>query len=762
MAWISAFDRIRNALAGMPVGLQSGDAEDMAAAAAPAEGGETDTPVPVARQSAAGDIPVNRAGDAPAAAAPAPELPDAGDTGQEALRMPQQRPAAGQGGGADRDLPAGPDNAGGPREIGAPAGGEGRGQGSQGGRDMRSAPGPGEIVTRSIDGSGNNAEHADWGAVGQELLRLAPANYADGIGEMVTDLPNAREISNAVVAQEDEIENSFGASDFLWAWGQFIDHDITLTEGGDTEFAPIAVPEGDAVFAEGGVIVFSRVTPEEGTGEDSLREYVNEVTAFLDASMIYGSDAETAEALRDGAYLLLDADGNLLLTDDGGVLAGEVRAAENIALTSMQTLFAREHNRWVDELAERFPELSDDELFDAARMRVEAEIQAITFNEFLPLLVGEDAIADYEGYDASVNPGIAVEFSAAAFRFGHSLLSSELLRLEEDGSSIEAGSIALQDAFFNPSEITENGGIDPLLRGLAGSTAQELDTQIVEDVRSFLFAADGEAGLDLAAINIQRGRDLGVASYNDLREALGLERAESFADITSDADLAAELEALYGDVDLVDAWIGGLAEDPYGDGMLGETFSLVIIDQFTRIRDGDAYWSEAGQFSDRELDALWDTTLADVIEANTDIGSVQDNVFLAYTRLGGDEADNLLVGSTGRDLILGEGGDDTLEGSAGDDQLEGGDGADRLDGGAGDDLLYGGAGADVFVFVEGGDDVIADFEAGIDSLEIGFEIDAGMLAFEGGNVVLQIDEDTSVTWLDASLDDVTFDLFGMG
>ena len=420
------------------------------------------------------------------------------------------------------------------------------------------------------------------------------------------------------------------------------------------------------------------------------------------------------KALRgEGGKLLLDDEGLLLTTGDGNVLAGDVRAGENVALTSMQTLFAREHNRWVDKLAKQDPSLSDDELYQAARQMVEAEIQAITYNEFLPLLVGEDAIAAYEGYDPTVNPGISVEFSTAVFRLGHSLLSPEIQRLEEDGSEIAAGNLSLRDAFFSPEEIAENGGIDPILRGLADGTAQELDTQIVEDVRSALFGAPGEGGLDLAVLNIERGRDLGVPTYNDLREAVGLTQAEDFSDITSDAALADALEEVYGDVDLVDAWIGGLAEDPTGGGIVGELFATVIIDQFERLRDGDPFWSEGSDLPEDQLAALWDTSLADVIEWNSDIGSIQESAMLAYNRVGGTEGDDALTGSLPSDLILGLEGDDLLIGNAGDDQLEGGAGSDSLDGGAGNDLLIGGKDGDSFIFTGlFGDDVIADFDAG--------------------------------------------------
>lgn len=595
---------------------------------------------------------------------------------------------------------------------------------------------------RPIDGTGSVHHHPDWGAAGQQLLRLAPADFADGIGEFAgPDRPSPREISNAVMEQTADEPNSFGVSDLFWAWGQFVDHDIDLTRAGTTEYYEMPIPLGDPAFDPGNtgtaVMPFFRVGPMDGTGVTTPREYANEITGFLDASVVYGSDAVTAASLRSAdGKLLLDGDGLLLLTG-GGVLAGDVRAAENVPLTSLQTLFAREHNWWVDELASRDPSLTADELYDAARQRVEAEIQAITFKEYLPLLVGHDAIDAYEGYDPCVNPGIAIEFSTAAYRFGHSLLSATILRLEEDGTTISAGNLALRDAFFAPEQISDNGGIEPVLRGLGAGTAQELDLHIVEDVRSFLFGDPGDGGLDLGSLNIMRGRDMGIASYNDLREALGLDPAHNFNDITSDPVLAGKLEALYGDVDSVDAWIGGLAEDPYGDGMVGETFALVIVDQFLRIRGGDPFWSQGSDLPQWEIDALWGTTLADVVERNTDVGSMQNNALLAYDRIGGDDGNNILAGADGRDLVLGFDGNDSLSGGAGEDQLEGGGGNDTLDGGGandlldggdgndllmggtGDDTLIGGADADIFAFGPGnGDDVVADFDILLDLLDV--------------------------------------------
>lgn len=600
---------------------------------------------------------------------------------------------------------------------------------------------------REMDGSASNADHDDWGAAHQQLLRLAPASYADGVGAMRSDLPNPRAISNAVNAQGEgeSIPNAAGASDFLWIWGQFIDHDLGLTEGGHTEAAPIFAPIGDPHFDPegdgGGIIGFHRVDPVEGTGETAPRSHENAITAFIDASMVYGSSQETGAKLRAAnGYMAMESGDLMPGMAEGQPLAGDVRAAENIALTSMHTLFVREHNRLVDALGAEHPDWSGDQLYMAARMRVEAKIQAITYNEFLPLLVGEDALSEYRGYDPSVNPGIAVEFSTAAFRVGHTMLSSRLQRLEENGQDIAAGAIALRDAFFQPQQIMAHGGIDPILRGAATQEAQAIDTLIVEDVRSFLFGMGG-VGFDLAALNIQRGRDLGVASYNDLREALGLERARDFSDVTADAALAAQLEAVYGDVEDIDAWVGGLAEDAFGGGLLGETFATIVIDQFERVRAGDPYWSQAGALGAEETAALWETRLSDIIRANTDIGAIQDDVFLAYDRIGGTTGSDALYGDGDRDLLIGFVGDDRLEGGDGEDHLEGGEGRDTLIGGGGNDMLVGGEGRDAFIFAgQFGDDVIRGYEAWeIVQVDVAGQWDRPGYSRAGEDLVLRFD-----------------------
>jgi hypothetical protein len=512
-------------------------------------------------------------------------------------------------------------------------------------------PPPGqEAAEYSVDGTGNNSKNPEWGSTDEALLRLTSVEYEDGISTPAgSDRPSAREVSNAVAAFEEATLNEKQLTDLTWLWGQFVDHDIDLTEnatdadGNPLEPLPIEVPAGDPHFDPSGTgevtIDFNRSNFDSSSGDsvDNPRQQINQITAFLDGSVIYGSDETRANELRtfEGGQLKT-SEGDLLPFNEAGLanaggtssslfLAGDVRANENAALSALQTLWVREHNHWADRFAAENPELTDEELFQQTRAMVTAELQSITFNEYLPALLGRDAIDAYAGYDSSVNPGIANVFSTAAYRFGHSMLSSELLRLNNDGSEAEEGNLSLSDAYFAPSEITDNG-IDSILLGAASQQAEEIDNVVVDDVRNLLFGPPGSGGLDLAALNIQRGRDHGLADYNQTRIDVGLEPVEDFSEITSDPELAEKLEQLYGDVDNIDVWVGGLAEDHLLGSSLGVLFTTIIADQFERIRDGDANWYQ-NTLSGIQLRQVEHTTLSDVIERNTEIEDLRPNVF---------------------------------------------------------------------------------------------------------------------------------------
>jgi hypothetical protein len=504
----------------------------------------------------------------------------------------------------------------------------------------------------SVDGATTRAD--GLGAAGTQLLRLGSPAYAEGVSAP-NDLgrPGPREVSNAVVRQEDILYNSRGVSDLFWQWGQFLDHDLDLVpaqHAGTAERYDIPVPAGDPHFDPTGtgtqVIPFTRSAYDPATGDSAAnpRQQVNAITTFIDASLVYGSDAERAEYLREGSGGRLKvSEGDLLprlvndpsapVPNDGplGVelfVAGDTRVNEQVGLTAIHTLFVREHNRLADLM---YPILGDDEAtYQWARQVVTAEIQAITYNEFLPLLIGDDALEAYAGYDATVDPRISNLFSAATFRLGHTLLSPNLLLLDESYQPLTDGPLPLRDAFFSPEVVVQHG-IDPILRGFSDQPAQELDNQVVDDVRNFLFGAPGAGGLDLPATNLQRGRDQGLLGYNAVRTAFGLPAVTDFDEPIFLPGVGDALAFVYASVEAIDVWIGGLSEQHLVDAMVGPLIHAVLVDQFTRLRDGDPLWYE-GLFPDQDLAWLDALRLSDVIAWNTGIEGIQDEVFLASHR----------------------------------------------------------------------------------------------------------------------------------
>ncbi len=513
---------------------------------------------------------------------------------------------------------------------------------------------------RSYDGSGSNAGNTAWGSANIDLLRIAPAAYSDGFTPISG--PSARAVSNAVSAHPvNEMPNNRGMTAMVYAWGQFLDHDMDLTPPGTTESFNIPVPNGDLSFDpfHTGTATISLTRsiydPLTGTSAANPRQQINTISAFIDGSMVYGSDSTRAAALRtnNGGKLATSA-GNLLPYNTGLLanandahivgdsqlfLAGDVRANENIELTSMQTLFVREHNRLADAIAATHPAMNDEGVYQSARRIVGAEIQAITYGQFVPTLMGPNALTSYSGYNLSVNPGVATEFSTAAYRVGHSMLANDIDFLDNSGNAI-APSIDLANAFFNPAPIQAHG-IDPILKYLSTSQAEEVDNKVVDGVRNFLFGPPGSGGLDLASLNIQRGRDHGLASYSNARVAYGLSPATSFADITSDVALQGELTSVYSSPADVDLWVGGLAEDHLSGSSLGPTFQAIIADQFQRERDGDRFYYLNTATNSDLLSLLSsvgmttnDLTLTNILEWNTVLTNLPANDFLAVPEPG--------------------------------------------------------------------------------------------------------------------------------
>ena len=499
---------------------------------------------------------------------------------------------------------------------------------------------------RTMDGSDNNLLQPDMGKAGTPLMRQSPSAYADGLSSPAgAARPSARAISNAVCSQAGGVPNAAPVTDMVWQWGQFIDHDIDLTEGTNPpEAFDIAVPMGDAFFDpfNTGTQTIGLTRSHFWTGGPAFlpRQQLNDITAYLDGSMVYGSDDVRATELRrlDGTGKLKTSAGDMLPYNTAGLpnapssdpsffLAGDVRANEQVGLTAMHVLFVREHNFMCDVFAFLFPGFDGEVYYQLARAMVVGEIQAITYKEFLPILLGPNAIPPYVGYNHFTNTTIANEFSTAAYRFGHSMLSPTLKRLDAAGATIPEGDLPLQDAFFDPTILPTEGGIDPVLRGLAAQRPQEIDMRVVDDVRNFLFGPPGAGGFDLAALNIQRGRDHGLIDYRSMRMAYGLPVVNSFNQISSNPVVQNKLMTAYGSVNDIDPWIGCLAEDKAPNALVGRLVRAVLVDQFRRLRDGDRFWYQI-YLPEPFLSIVESQKLSDIIRRNTGIGSeLQDDVF---------------------------------------------------------------------------------------------------------------------------------------
>jgi hypothetical protein len=180
--------------------------------------------------------------------------------------------------------------------------------------------------------------------------------------------------------------------------------------------------------------------------------------------------------------------------------------------------------------------------------------------------------------------------------------------------------------------ITEEGGIEPILRGLAYQLHQQIDAYIVDGVRNNLFAT-----LDLPALNMQRGRDHGLSDYNTLRTFYGLEPVTDFDEINADPKLWSNLTAVYGSVDNVDPWVGMIAEGSDG-ASVGGLRHTIIKKQFENVRDGDRFWYSIDPgLNAQDLAFLENLRLKDVIEMNTGIQNMPENVFYVSEGPTGDE-----------------------------------------------------------------------------------------------------------------------------
>ncbi|KAG7223962.1 hypothetical protein INR49_015219 [Caranx melampygus] len=510
-------------------------------------------------------------------------------------------------------------------------------------------------------------------------------------------LPLVRQVSNNILSTTDAgVVSDREFTHMVTLFGQWNDHDLTFTpfspsirsfsNGVNCDEScervepciPIPIPPRDPRLPSGpdSCIPAFRSAPTCGTGFSAYnfggvpqkREQINSLTAFLDLSQVYGSEDSLARNLRD----LTNNDGlmrvNTEFKDNGRellpfnpmqvqmcatrrrvtndtnarevpcFLAGDVRVDENIALTSLHTLFVREHNRLARLLKRLNPHWDGETLYQESRKIMGAYTQVFVFRDYLPHIVGDEAmrriLGRYPGYNPNIDPSISNVFATAAYRFAHLAIQPFLSRLDANyRENRQFPSVPLFKAFFSPWRIVDEGGIDPLLRGLLGRPAK-LNTQdhmMVDALRERLFQFVMHLALDLGSLNMERGRDHGLPGYNAWRKFCGLSQPRNEAElgqVLNNRDLARRLLQLYGTPANIDVWLGGVAEPFVRGGRVGPLFSCLIATQFQRIRQGDRLWYEnPGVFTPRQRAALSTARLSKIVCDNTGVTSVPLDAF---------------------------------------------------------------------------------------------------------------------------------------
>ncbi|KAL5017897.1 hypothetical protein ScPMuIL_003619 [Solemya velum] len=538
---------------------------------------------------------------------------------------------------------------------------------------------------RSADGSCNNFNHPTWGmAMTPEPRLLAPA-YDDGYDlprtlseDRFRKLPSARVVSNIVHKGEQSLEDT-KLSQWVMQWGQFLDHDVVLTpltEGsmgggaleccnGDgclSECFPIRIPEDDPFF-NGTCMNFVRSAPAMDFFQckHGPRQQMNGITSAIDGSNVYGSSQASQDGLRtheggrlktgppNGEHLPVNPDQTVCrksVPSDHCQLAGDGRSNVVPSLGTAHTLFVLFHNRVVERLAAVNSGWDDEKLFQEGRRIVAAIMQHITYNEYLPVVLGPDVMGDFtltpsssgysDQYDPNVNLATVNSFGAASFRFGHSQVSNIQGNREEDFSDNDMRDV--EETYHNPNMVLQDDGVDGISRWLATDASLKTDRVLDKGVRDLLFLTEDGVSLDLAALNIQRGRDHGLPGYNKWREFCNLSTATHFGtsagglvDHTDEA--ASLLEEAYEDPDDIDIFTAGVSEHHIAGGAVGPTFACMLATQFKAYKLGDRFWYERSDdsltaFTAGQLSDIREMTLAGVICQSTGMDSMYEHAML--------------------------------------------------------------------------------------------------------------------------------------
>ena len=523
----------------------------------------------------------------------------------------------------------------------------------------------------TFDGTCNNKVYKTFGATPIPLKRLLPAEYDPPPstprqrGRGGHPLPSTRTVSNAVSfggQNNDPIFTMMGVT-----WGQFLDHDTDLTcagnfdagqscskvcrsaQGGACLPIPVGRDETELSCRAGQCIPFTRSCPAcirssrySHHGYVNSREQINQITSYIDGGLVYGgpdpdeplywkklADLSTGKMIVQKSSfntdLLPNATVNANKCEGGCFVAGDTRANEVTALTALHQIFVREHNRLVDELKSVNPKWSPTRVYLEARKINAAQIQHITYNEFVPLLLGRPL--GHHFYHPRFDASTTNAFATASFRYAHSSVTEQFKLVNSSYQEVEP--LDLFDAFFDTTHLRKPGLLDNILRGTSVQSAFKADSKFSDSVRNQLFETENNGcGLDLFSLNLQRGRDHGLPPYNKWRDFARWQCGVTTGRVNSFDDLRYEmsqerinaLKSVYQHVDDIDLYAGGLAENLFYNAPTGPTFWCINKLQFIHLRYGDRlFYTNRHVFTPYQLHEIQKITLAKIICRNGDM-----------------------------------------------------------------------------------------------------------------------------------------------
>ncbi|CAK9295218.1 unnamed protein product [Gordionus sp. m RMFG-2023] len=427
--------------------------------------------------------------------------------------------------------------------------------------------------------------------------------------------------------------------------------------------------------------------PLTGKSPNSPRIQINKVTSFLDGSSIYGGSRAWSQFVRSFEngqlkiapikkirasiedyedpisigmqYPQFNIEGLPMknipppytkspMSYQRLLIFGDDRNNESPLLLTMGTIWFRWHNYLANLISIQHPEWLEEKIFNEARKWVVAIYQKIVFQDWLPELLGIDkeSIPKYSGYKSHINPSISIEFEALASQYYVTMIPSTLYIgnssncLPKDKNSENGGALRLCNSFWSPEKFLKHS-LEEIINGMITQLAEQEDNIIVPDMKEFYYGKlNGLTRSNYIVDNIVHSIDVGIPNYNEVRAALGFKRIKSFKDYKRNNPTSFQENRHYNDllnlydsdINNMDAWTGGMLETK--NGKPGELFSLIIFNEFIRLRDGDRFWFENynqnGLFTESEVDLIKNTSLKYIVRSITDISGkrLQENLFV--------------------------------------------------------------------------------------------------------------------------------------